>query len=419
MKKKQLSYEERIQIEQLLNEGEKISHIGLKLERPTGTISNEIQRNRIMKKPNTYGRKSFHFCENKETCLLKFDAMNCHNRCPNYKERICPQLTRPPYVCNACQNKRKCYLRKFYYQGKDANQEAIRVRKERHQKISITPDKLQALDELITPLIQKGQPLLHIYETHQEEIPVSLRTLYDYIDLGYLSIKNIDLRRKVRYKPRQSKRKSTKSTVNRTNRTYKDFLRYLASDKNLTVVEMDTVEGKKGEKPCLLTLFFRQTHLMIIRLLEEQTSRAVLKELDLIQDQLSLPEFADLFPLILTDNGSEFSQPDELEALDGEFFRTKVFYCDPNRSDQKGAIEKNHEFIRYVLPKGTSFRDLTPENVALLSSHINSTVRVALGGKTPYETSEFLWVNGTERLDALGIKKIEHDELILNQDLLD
>ena len=419
MKRRQLDYEERLQIEQLLNESQKVSHIGLKLERPTGTISNEIQRNRSMKEPKRYGRKPFHFCVEGEHCLLRFDPMYCNGQCSNYQERVCPKLEKAPYVCNACTNKKSCYLRKFYYRGREANQETERLRSASHQGIRLSKEELQTLDELVTPLIQRGQPLLHIYETHKEEIPVSLRTLYDYIDAGYLSTKNIDLRRKVRYKSRQSKRKPARPTVYRKNRTYKDFLKYLSEDKNLTVVEMDTVEGKQEEKPCLLTLFFTQTHLMIIRLLEEKTSQAVVKEMNRIQEQLSLPEFASLLPLILTDNGAEFSDPEALEALDGEFYRTKIFYCDPNRSDQKGAIEKNHEYIRYVLPKGTSFMNLTPEKVDLLSSHINSIKRVALGNKTPYEASEFLWENGKEQLENLRIKKIPADEVTLKAELVD
>ncbi|PWL80466.1 MAG: hypothetical protein DBY24_05935, partial [Prevotellaceae bacterium] len=80
-----------------------------------------------------------------------------------------------------------------------------------------------------------------------------------------------------------------------------------------------------------------------------------------------------------------------------------IYYCDPNRSDQKGALEKNHEYIRYVLPKGTSFEKMTDKTTLLLLNHINSEKRDSLNGHSPYEVSRLLLDNRLHK--ALGLAK--------------
>jgi len=180
---------------------------------------------------------------------------------------------------------------------------------------------------------------------------------------------------------------------------------------------MDCVEGKKNESKSLLTLLFVNTNLMLIYLLERQTKEYVVKALNQVEDALPPNQFQQLFPIILTDNGGEFKDAIGMEmSLDGISERCKIFYCDPMRSDQKGALEKNHEYIRYVLPKGSSFKHLTQEKVALLMNHINSTTRPQLCNKSPYELSEFML--GRDILDSLGLKKIPAQEVCLAPSLL-
>lgn len=371
-----------------------------------------------MKEPRSYGRVRFHFCTLGEFCLKRMDTIYCQSQCPDFKEKSCPSLSEAPYVCNGCSQKKTCYLRKFYYRSSEADKEANQVSKESREGIGISKEELAALDALVSPLIKKGQPLAHIYETHKEEIPIKPRTLYSYIDQGLLSISNVDLRRKVRYKPRKKKSEPVRSQNFRANRTYQDFLKEIAAEPESSIAEMDTVEGNKDSEKCLLTLMFRETKLMLIRLLPEQTSEAVIHALTAIEQAVSLPEFAALFGIILTDNGHEFSQPEAIEARDGEFYRTKVYYCDPRHSEQKGMIEKNHEYIRYILPKGTNFDGLTQESVDLIASHINSTARPLLGGKTPFELFTFLQPNGLEILEQLHITKVLPDDVILTPKLI-
>ncbi|CUQ05041.1 Transposase and inactivated derivatives%2C IS30 family [Blautia wexlerae] len=244
----------------------------------------------------------------------------------------------------------------------------------------------------MSPLLKKGQSIAHIYASHADEIACSRRTIYSYIDRGIFQARNIDLRRKVVYK--QRKRKTTTSLKDRSfrkDRGYKEFLEYIAANKSVYVVEMDTVEGAKGTSPCFLTMFFRNCSLMLMFLLEEQTQK--------------------LFEVILTDNGHEFQDRQSLEYSKNDEVRTRIYYCDPNRSDQKGALEKNHEYIRYVLPKGTSFEKMTDKTTLLLLNHINSEKRDSLNGHSPYEVSRLLLDNRLHK--ALGLAEIPADEVTL------
>jgi IS30 family transposase len=123
-----------------------------------------------------------------------------------------------------------------------------------------------------------------------------------------------------------------------------------------------------------------------------------------------------LFPVVLTDNGSEFSNPKMLEADGQGNQRTKVFYCDPYSSFQKPSVELNHEFIRKVVPKGASFDGLVQSDVDLMISHINSYSREKLNDKSPFDMFGFLF--GHRLLKKLGVSKIPPNEIMLTPALL-
>ena len=178
---------------------------------------------------------------------------------------------------------------------------------------------------------------------------------------------------------------------------------------------MDTVEGKKGGQ-VLLTLFFRNCSLMLAILLNASTQKCVEATIDTIYESIGPEVFKDSFPVLLTDNGSEFKDPLSIEYDKGGNLRTKVFYCNPHASRQKGRIERNHEYIRYILPKGKSFDSLTQEKVTLMINHINSTARASRNGTTPFKLAQLL-LNGAF-LEALSLVEISPDEVHLKPALL-
>lgn len=235
--------------------------------------------------------------------------------------------------------------------------------------------------------------------------------------MGLLSVKNIDLPRKVRYKVRNKKQeKKNKDYSYRIGRTYEDFQNLLKEHPNIHVVEMDTVIGTVETGKVLLTLLFREFNFMIARLIPDKSSKSVKDELDKIEKVIGTELYKRVFKYILTDNGGEFQRPEELEtSIDGSK-RSSIYYCEPNRSDQKAKVEKNHEYIRYIIPKGTSMDNYTQTDIDLMMSHINSTARELLNFAIPYDMASIYL--GKKTLKKLNLKKILPDDIILKPYLI-
>ena len=199
------------------------------------------------------------------------------------------------------------------------------------------------------------------------------KEIYNLVDLGALKVKNIDLPRKVRYRNKPKNKtyyKIDKLCLN--NRKYSDYLKFINENKDINMVEMDSIEGVKGGK-VLLTLHFVNCSFMLSFIRDHNDAQSVIDIFNMIEAKIGMEMFKKLFPLILTDNGSEFSNPIEIEFnMNSGELRTKIFYCELERTDQKGSCEVNHEMIRRILPKGTSFDNLTQEDINKIMSHINS-----------------------------------------------
>ena len=188
----------------------------------------------------------------------------------------------------------------------------------------------KVLDELVTRLVRKGQPLTHIYAEHEKEMPISLRSLYNYIDAGEMTIKNIDLRRKTSYKQRrQNKKGIPEGFANqeyRQCRTYEDFERLMKLvDEDLTV-EMDTVKGVREKGKRLLTMIFRKNSVMLLFLMPDGTATSVKRIFDYLEAGLGTEVFQRLFPYVLTDNGGEFKKVDELELTEESVVVATLFH---------------------------------------------------------------------------------------------
>ena len=423
---KHLTLLNREDIEKLLKLDFKFYQIADNIQKHPTTISKEILNNRIEHKPSNFNNRN-NYCKNKNSCTIKnLCNSNCHSECrrcakcnsicSQYELDLCPKLLKPPYVCNACNSYHQCRKFKYVYLASEAQKKYEATLVSSREGINISENDLQKLDNLISPLIKQGQSIKLIYANHKAEIGCSIRCLYNYIELGLLSIKNIDLPRKVRYKVRKQKQNKTKKNYSyRIGRTYEDFLKFLAANPNINVVEMDTVEGIKGGK-VLLTMIFRNFNFMIARLLPNKTSEAVKKELDNIEKIIGAELFKRIFKCILTDNGGEFQRPDELEtSVDGSK-RCWIFYCDANRSDQKAKVEKNHEYIRYIIPKGTSMDNYNQSDIDLMMSHINSTAREVLNFAIPFDMANIYL--GVDTLKKLNISKIPPDNIILKPRLI-
>lgn len=425
----QMTLTDRIAIEAGIAAGKTFKEIAAKIHRNPATISREIKANRTVIPATFYlgcdcrYARSCHkhnLCADMECSIpcIKCRIVKCTEFCPTYKPKHCSRIEKPPYVCNKCYYRNDCDKRRYMYYAKLADALSSRRRSDTRTGIRLSPEQLKDLDELLAAQVKKGQPLTHIYAEHEAELPVSLRSLYNYIDSGQLSVRNIDLRRKTGYKPRKGKKQTSPIPDYRVGRTYEDFKKYMESHPNAPVVQMDTVVGSRRKGQRILTMLFLKTSVMLMILIPDGKAQTVVDVFDYLLDILGMEEFQALFTVILTDNGSEFKNAERIEnAFNGDP-RCKLFYCDPMASWQKAEIEKNHEFIRYVIPKGISFDSLTHNDVTLLMNHINSIKRPSLGNKSPYEMipkddEDWKWLMQLTRMDA-----IPADDVHLNPALL-
>lgn len=423
-----LTLTQRMEIEQGLKEGKSYAEIAREINKSPGTVSREIGKHAKRVEitdgsrvpcTNRSGCHMRNLCKDKCGVLCKQCAkwgVKCSDYCSGYVQLECPLLLEPPHVCNSCNKRNYCRLEKIIYSAKYADDQYRERLSSCREGVNQTPESLQRLDNLVSPLLMKGQSLSHIYATHAQEIGCSRRTLYTYIDQSVLTARNIDLRRKVKYKPRR--RPTCCSAADRQyrqGRSWDDFQKLLRESPSLGVVEMDTVEGRKGGK-ALLTILFRNCSLMLIFLLERKTQDEVIRVFDKLTDAFGVDLFRRLFPVILTDGGSEFQAPVSLQLTSDGDPRTRIYFCNPYSSWQKGAIEKNHEYIRLVLPKGSSFDSLCQESVTLLANHINSEARDSLNSCTPFKLSLLLLDNRLH--PALSLIEIPPDEVSLSPRLL-
>lgn len=387
MSSKHLTLTDRCMIEKYLTFGYSFREIAKTLNRQPSTISREVKQYRTFIIP-------------KQSC----EGVKCS------------KLDSAPFVCNLCPSQDFCSREHAYYQAHKANAKSKIVLSESRSSIHADEQKIKRLNDLVSPLIKKGQSFSHIFSNHEDEIGLSRRTMYHYVDKCIFDARNIDLPRKVRYRKRKAKRTETFQYQYREGRTYADFKNYIECNPDVGVVEMDTVKGSKERGKCLLTMIFTKYDFMLLFLLDTASQICVQEVFDLLLNALGLNIFRRLFPVILTDNGSEFKAPDAIEKSKYGSLCTRVFYCDRMASWQKPHIEKNHEFIRQVLPKGYSFDNLTQSDAILLTNHINSIARDSLNGLCPYDAAkDFI----AKKLPyVLGLRKIKPDEVLLRPSLL-
>lgn len=422
-----LVLDERATIEVRLKEQASFTAIGRELGKDPSTVSKEVRLHF-----QTIRKDSFNPCSKRSTCKIYGGAcsncklprsktckrchrVKCYEHCTQFEVLVCGRLKKPPYVCNGCPQKQACKLEKHIYSAKAAQKAYETTRSESRRGIAVTPEELKRIDAIVSPLVKLGQSIHMICVHHKDEIMLDEKTIYNYIDAGLLSVNNLDLPRKIRYRIRSRKKPVRVDKKCHIGRTYEDFEAYRAANPDIPVVEMDSVEGRKGGK-VLLTIYFRNSSLMLAFLREHNTARSVTEIFDQLYEQLGHDTFTSLFPVILTDRGSEFTNPLAIEFNKKQERRTRIFYCDPQRSDQKGGCEVTHEMIRRVLPKKTSFDHLTQEEITRMMRHINSYSRKKLNNQSA--TQLFSFLNGGEILNRLGMEAVPASEINLTPLLL-
>lgn len=388
MKKERITIEDRLLIEELLKLNYKLKDIASVINVHSSTISREIKARRV---------------SNKNT-------------------EICSKTERFPFICFNCSKKTNCKYKKFYYNYKEAQKNYDNKLKYSRIGIDMSIDEVQYWNDYFKDKLKdKNQPILHIFNNIKNEFPKSIQTFYKYVHKGYFSsINNEMLARSFSYKPRKSK--ETIKTISRDNiiksgRKYEDYLKYIENNPNSSIVEMDLVIGKFDDTNCIMTLYFRDSKLMLMFLIRKYKTEEVTKVFDFIKKSIGEEKFKELFEVILTDNGWEFSKPEDIEINHetGEKL-CNVFYCESYSSWQKGALERNHQFIRYIIQKGITFDNLTQKNVIKMMNHINNVSRKSLDYHSPYQL--FTEKYGKDISNKLNLHLIKKDEVNLSYKII-
>ena len=424
------TYEDRLTLQKYLKESLSFKEIARRLDKNPTTISREVRKH-SSEVATGYPGFAYNACRNRFSCRKKdlcgkectrTSAVycklcpKCNDNCSDFVEEICTARFRVPYVCNGCEQISKCTLLKSLYDAEHAHVKAHEIISESRSGLCICEEEIKRLNVIISPLVQQGQSIHQIYVSHENELMCSEKTIYNYIDACLLDVRNIDLPKKVRFRERYKKPEFKVDKGCRIGRNYEAFQSFMENNSDTAIVQMDSVIGTKGGK-CLLTVHFVETSLMLAYLRESNTSQSVIDVFNNLDQKLGRELFRKLFPVILTDNGSEFSNPKAIEFGSEQYGRrTQIYYCDAGCPYQKGAIEVNHSLIRRVLPKGTCFNHLDQEDITRMMNHINSYKRKKLNNRSPYET--FSFYHGEEVLNKLGCSPVPADDILLKPNLL-
>ena len=391
----QLNISQRETIQILISKGKNFSDIGLAIGKDRTTISKEIKRNRYIK-------SNFYEAFDKKGINKAID--NCN-------------ILKARYVCNTCPKKSICNKHHLFYDYRLAQKHYEEQLINARTGVDIKPDELDEIEQQIVPLIKdKNQSVNQVYINHPDILYFSKTTFYKYVDIGVLSLTNLDLPKKVKYKKRKNhKNKENKREIALLKgRKYEDFILYTTEHPQMNIVELDTVIGTIDSKKCLMTLYIRKTHFMLIFLLEKKDSASVNAKINFLKEKLGNALYSKVFRIFLTDNGSEFYSVLNFERnLETNTKLSNIFYCHPYSSSEKHGIEVNHEYIRRVFPKGTPFDDLDDNIVKNLQDNINAIPRLSLNGETPFDFTKKLY---PDLIELLGCRYIEPDEVSLNKD---
>ncbi len=424
------TYEERLDLQKYLKECLSFKEISRRMAKNPTTISREI-RKYSSEVATGHPGYPFNACKNRFNCRAKDICgksctrkaniycklcNTCNDNCSDFILEICTARFRVPYVCNGCETLSKCSLMKNIYDAEHAHIKAHESISQSRSGLCVSEDEIDRLNKIISPLVQNGQSIHQIYVNNEDELMCSEKTIYNYIDACLFDVRNIDLPRKVKFRERYKRPEFKVDKGCRIGRNYEAFGSYIDKNPDTAVVQMDSVIGTKGGK-CLLTIHFVDTSFMLAFLREANTSKSVIDIFNYLDKSLGKDLFNQLFPVILTDNGSEFSNPKAIEHRKSfPSLRTHVFYCDAGSPYQKGAIEVNHELVRRVLPKGTSFNYLNQDDISLMMNHINSYKRKKLNNRSPYET--FSFYHGEEVLQKLGCTLVAASDIMIKPALL-
>lgn len=387
-KNKHMQLEDRVEIQECLYKGMTFKAIAKRIGKDPTTVSKEVKLHAIDYKSG--------FTKTNDTC---------------------PKLLKAPFVCNGCekQNHSNCIYPRRKYAAKSAQSEYETVLVESREGIPLTKQDFYDTEQIISDAVKDGQHIYHAIQANA--LTVSKSTVYRHIHKGYYKISTLDLPRAVKFKPRKSKAAEYVPKGCKINRSYEDFLSFREENPDCTYVEMDTVIGRIGGK-VIMTFQFVNPDFMFGLLLNDKSAAEATEKITTLKKKFIEAglQFSQAFPVLLTDNGGEFSNVSAFENDLTGAKETAMFFCDPNSSWQKPHVENNHTLFRNIAPKGTSFDSFTQETVNTIFSHVNGVKRKQFNGKSAYEMFSFLY--SADLAHLFGIVEIDPQKVCQSPKLL-
>lgn len=388
MKNKHMTLDDRIEIQECLAKGMSFKDIGKRIEKSATTISREVKQH-----------------------------LQAHSNGYTKTDDVCPRLLKAPFVCNGCDKKSRssCPYRRQVYVAKNAQQSYEELLVESRSGVALNKESFYEAEKTISDAVRNGQHIYHAVKSN--DVNVSVSSVYRYIKSGYYSIGLLDLPRAVKFKARNEKKSEFVPYWAKQGRTYADFLEFISQNDDVSVVQLDTVIGEIGGK-VIMTIHFVNTDFMVGLLMDNKTAAESASKIAELKKNLKANnfEFGEIAPILLTDNGGEFSIVSSFENDADGNLESHMFFCEPCSPHEKAHIEKNHTLFRDIVPTGTSFDGFTQDTVNLIFSHVNSVKRKQFNGKSAYEMFAFSY--SEDLANALGISKIDPKKVVQDTSLL-
>ena len=414
-----LTLENRKIIQAGIEHGATKTSIADTIGKDNSTVGKEIDQHRIQKNKCSLPLE----CAVYQHCRL---GRNCTAACPKYVPFKCKRRDRSPGACNGCDHYLTCHFDKFWYDANIAQNEYEKELKESRQGVDLTYSEAKEIADIVSSPLKRGVSPYSVVQSHPE-LGICEKTLYNYIESGILKpfgIDAFDLRRQLSRKLPKKQATEYKKREDRKylrGRTYKDYKEYMETHPSASVVQMDTVYNDVTNGPYIQTFKFITIPFFFAVFQNVKSGQSMVDGVDRLETILGSELFNKYVEVLVTDRGGEFAFADAFEIRPDGTRRTRVFYCDPMQSGQKGSLENNHIELRYILPKETNLFALGltgQEPLNLICSHINSVSKEILHGKSHFDCIDFYAPDLLSKFKDFGLSVIPPDDILLKPYLI-
>lgn len=435
-RRKHMDKDSRVIIEEGIGRGDSARKVAREAGTSPSTVTREVKASRTLKeKRRAPGANLSVRCARGKECTRVGSACDgCSSRAvrcrdcrtrsciehrPDLEPPMCPVTERWPYVRpEGCRKRQTCSYPKSRCRAEEAQAAHEGRPVSSRRGIGLTAGGLERPNPRIAPLVRRGWSFEAICTELGDGLGVCLRSLYDCQAGGVLETSNVELPRKARLRPGKGRRDQGKPRIDRSGHEYSDFMA-LPLEERARVVQGDSVCGRQRAARDILTPHIVARHFQLCLRRRHADPAATVAAFDRIGRALgSRAAFGAAFGIMLLGRGTEF---DDLEGMErscpepGER-RCRIFWCDPQESNQRSEAERNHGRLRRIFPKGHVGMDaLADRDVALACSHANSYPLASIGG-CPFGELGSLLPEGA--LARLGIVRIPAGGVVLRPSLV-